>query len=540
MNAQTPVENVDRRDQIVRYDRVIAASDGNWIFAGMHQGWYPAQTLLVGRNEMGQVLWEQPNAGVVDVWNLIGTTNCFVYSGPDFGCSLPSPGHRLVYRTNDGEHQWTVGLELITPVSIDVDQNDLIAMIGEVHEEGLPPQVLILDGAGEEHSQWELPWQQPRAIRWALNGTVLTLFDDAIASWTDDGIPIQNSMISPGALDLAVIAAGDIRVLYEDRVVRFGSDLAAIDSVMLSTDSAARWMEFAEGTLWITCEEDFASVHPVDGLSATFSNQPIDSLHITGTAVRDGMIMTAGTAYVDERSSGVMRSFTTEGLVAEHDDDVAISIANVDTLFVTTSAPAFPNMMTLHAQVTLMVENKGTNVLETVLLNTQRTVGYCGADFGANAYGDTLQLAPGATALIQMPLITYWPVDVALGESLTIERCYVALAPNNKVDREPFDNSTCYTFEVLHTGLATTEAFGGALVAPVPFGDRFSIVLGAPPVKPAVISIHDSSGRLFLERTWPAGQIHMDLDATVLPPGVLVLKMIDADQQISRQLVRLP
>ncbi len=536
-NAQAPVEVADRRDQIVRYDQVIPVTDGSWIFAGIHQSWWERQALFVSYSADGTVLWEEPGAGAYAPTFMAPMADHFIVAGPITYCSLPVQADRVERRNGTGGIEWSVLVEM-TIMAMDI-REELTVLVGSASfSESI--ELIILSGSGGQNAQWELPWEDPRAVGWALDGTVLTLFDGVIARWSDDGIQFQNAMIAPGALDLAVITAGDIRVLYNDRVVRFGSDLAAIDSVMLSPVSDARWMEFADGTLWITCEEDFASVHPVDGLAATFSNQPIDSLRISGSAVRDGLIMTAGTAYVDGRSSGVLRSFTTEGLVAEHDDDVTISIANVDTMFVTTSAPDFPNMMMLHAQVTLMVENKGSTDLETVLLNTQRTVGYCGADFGANAYGDTLQLAPGGTALIPMPLITYWPVDVALGESLVIEVCFVALAPNAKVDREPSDNSTCHTFDVLHTMISDREPFGGAIIAPMPFNDRFTVRLTTPPTNTATITLHDAAGRLLVQRTWPAGRASMEIDAAGLPVGVLVLKVHEEGQQLTRQLVRVP
>ena len=537
-----PIEIADRHDQIVRYDHVINGPAGSWIFAGIHQGWEQAKTLFVCRAGDGSVLWRSPQdvpGDDLEIWNLGRAATGFIYSGPNIECSLPFEGHTVKKRALDGQVQWSIGIDTIAPTSIHVDMaTDRIALFGNTYLPPLDPRVMILDGQGGELAQWEAPWIDPREIEWESDSTVLTLFDAALVRWDLNGNMMQNTILGTGALDLEVIAPDGIRVLYADRLVQLDEGLVPIDTVMLNASSNARWMQYSQGGIWITCEDEIVRVSSTNNILTQFSTDPIDSLIIYDSVVRDGTTMMAGTAVIDERSSGAIRSFSPIGEHADNDEDVGISIGNVDTIYAVAPVPSFPNMLVLHAQFSLLVENNGTSVLDQLLLNTQRTVGHCGADFGANVQLEDLQLAPGADTLIQMPLIEYWPMDIAIGETLQHEVCFVALAPNDKIDRNAADNLTCHQFDLLHTGSAEQKT-NDVVIAPMPFTDRFSIQLRTPPETRSVISLHDALGKRLIGIPWAEGRSTMEIDASDLPAGVLLLKLEGGDQNFSRQIMHL-
>lgn len=539
--AQAPVEVADQRVQIVRYDRVVAGAPGQWIFAGVQQGWSEARTLLVAQADDGGVLWETP----VDVPDamffptvMVALPVGFVLGGAPIECSLPLGLHHLQRRSFDGTLLWTILLDEIAPASISISNDGLIAL-GDEPEEA-EPLVLVLDENGVQQIMWTIPWPSLRAVRWSPDGTLITLSDGMLARWSDDGVPLDQSTIPIGALDLVALDDDDLRVLHADRLVRYDGALNAVDSISFDGLSEARWLEYADGLLWVTCVEDFVAVVPFSGIVTSFGNAPIDGHVVNGTAVRDGLIMTTGKASVDGRSGGVMRSCTTLGDFAQHDEDVAISIASVDSLYFETY-DQFPQIVRVHAQVTILVENLGTAVLDNVMLNTQRTVGYCGADFGATEQPTAMQIAPGGSALVQMPLIVSLPYTVPVGDTLHFEQCFVALSPNDRVDRDPTDNRTCLEVSFSNTtSIGEQYAFGGAVISPVPFNDHFDIELGSIPDPNAVLIINDALGRLIHQQPWDAGTNRMTIAAAHLPSGLLLVGVEDREQRFVRRVVRIP
>jgi hypothetical protein len=539
--GQLPAEVADQRVQIVRYDRVVAGAPGQWIFAGVQQGWDEMRTVLVARAEDGSVLWDSPTdvpAAFLEPSVMAALPDGFVLGGRPIECSLPLGLHHLQRRDQAGELLWSILLNDIAPASISISASGAIALGDDPEVDD--PLVRVLDGNGVEQAGWTIPWPFMRCVRWASDGALLTMNEGVLARWTNEGELLDQAMIPAGALDLVAVGADDLRVLHADRMVRYDGAFNAIDSIALAGLGESRWMELAEDLIWITCTEAFAAVDPVSGLVTSFSNDPIDGHGVTGTAVRDGLIMTAGAASVDGRSGGVMRSFTNSGEFAQHADDLTISIASVDSLYFEVFDLS-PQIVRVHAQVTILVENHGTDVLDKLLINTQRTVGYCGADFGANATPMDMQIPPGGTALVQMPLIISQPFTVPVGDTLVFEQCFVALSPNDKVDREPSDNRTCLEAGFNNTtSIAERDAFGGALIAPVPFKDHFTIELGSSPGRNAVIIVHDAAGRQLHQQQWPAGYSRITLSAAHLPAGVLVVVVHDAEQRLVRRVVCIP
>jgi hypothetical protein len=532
LDAQSPIEIADRRDQIVRYHQVIPAPDSSWIFAGVHQGWTERQALFVARASDGALLWEEPGAGLYEPIFMAPIAGHFIAAGPTNACSLPVPADRVERRNSTGGIEWSELVD-ISIKGMDVS-GEMVVLVGTPGvEEGY--ELIILNGAGAEFAQWELP-SEPITVRWSPDGTIITISEDVVSRWNDSGDLLMTASLGANPLDAAVIDANDIRILYSEHLVKHGADLAAIDTIPITADT--KWMEVSDGSIWITGNENFTQVDPVSSLSSSFTIDPIDSLDITGSAVSNGIIMTSGTAHIDGRSSGIMRSFTTTGSQFDHDMDVAVTVASVDTLYLTSSAPAFPNMVRLHVQVTLAVENKSSVPLQSVLLNTQRTVGHCGADFGASVLAEDLALAPGATALVQMPLITYWPMDIQLGENLSFERCYVALAPDHLVDRSPADNSTCYTFNAIHTAIEELVDRSPIMIWPQPFTDRFSMRLAEPSDRTTQLIFRDATGREIKRSTMQAGQEMMEVDAQDLPQGVSILEIHSGSDRSVHRLVR--
>jgi len=539
--GQLPVEVADQRVQIVRYDRVVGGAPGQWIFTGVQQGWGEMRTLLVARAEDGSVLWESPT-DVPDAF--LGPTvmaalpDGFVLGGWPIECSLPMGLHHLQRRDQSGQLLWSILLNGIAPASISISAAGAIALGDDPEED--EPLVLLVDGSGVQQTYWSTPWPALRCVRWASDGTLLTLNEGMLARWTEEGELLDQALIPSGAVDLIALGADDLRVLHANRLVRYNGTFDAIDSIALDGLGEARWMELAEDLIWITCTEAFAAVDTVSGLVSSFSNDPIDGYELSGTTVRDGLIMTAGTATVDGRSGGVMRSFTTSGEFAQHADDLAISIASVDSLYFETY-DQFPQIVRVHAQVTILVENHGADVLDKLLINTQRTVGYCGADFGANAQPVDLQIPPGGTALVQMPLIVSHPYTVPVGDTLHFVQCFVGLSPNDRVDRDPSDNSTCLEASFSNTtSIVERDAFGGALITPVPFTDHFTMELGSSPGPDALLIFLDAAGRQLHQQPWEPGHSRLSISGAHLPAGVLVVVVQDSDQRLVRRVVHMP
>ncbi len=539
--GQEPVEIVDQRVQIVRYDRVVAGAAGEWIFAGVQQGWDEMRTLLVARASDGTLLWESPSdiphAFLVPTV-MAALPDGIVLGGWPIECSLPIGLHHLQRRNHNGELLWSILLNDIAPASISISSSGSIALGDD--QGASVPMVLLIDGDGVQQAAWTLPWPSLHCVRWTSDGTLLTMSEGMLARWTEEGELLDQAPIPVGAVDLIALGENDLRILHTDRLVRYDDAFNAIDSIALTGLGGARWMELAEDHIWITCGEAFASVDPLLGLVSSFSNEPINGHEISGTAVRDGLLMTAGAASVDGRSGGVMRSCTTSGEFAEHAVDIAISIASVDSLFFDV-IDQYPYIVRVHAQVTIRVENHGPQALDKLLLNTQRTVGYCGADFGANVQLVDMQVPPGGSTLVQMPLIVSLPFTVPVGDTLFFEQCFVALSPNDLVDRVPADNRTCFEASFRNTtSIGELDAFGGALIAPIPFNDHFSIELGSIPEQDAMLLILDAAGRQLHQQQWRAGQSRITVSAADLPAGVLVVVINDGEQSLVRRVVRIP
>lgn len=541
-HAQVPFERADQRVQIVRYEQVIAMPGGGWVVAGVEQGWGERRTLITGLGSDGQSLWESPANAPGAAFHphvMSDLPGGFVVGGSPIECSLPTGLHVLQRRTWSGAVEWTITLpDGFAPASMDIASNSLIVLGDDA--ETSEPHVMVLNDAGDAIASWSALQDGLRVVRWAGDGGILALHGDLLAHHAPTGEAIASVVPGSPGLDLRVIAPDDIRVLHADRVVRYNEALAPMDSVALTGLSDARSMIRAEGLLWILCTEHIASLDPATGQLTSFGLASIAGHTVAGMAIQDGLVMTVGTASVEGRSAGVLRAFTTEGAVAQHDENVVLSIASVDSLYLEV-AEAFPQIVRVHFQVTLRVENAGSVPVIKVLLNTQRTVGFCGADFGANAHPDALVIPPGGSADVQMPVISSMPFTVPVGDTLRFTPCFVALSPNDRVDRLPADNLTCMEAAFHNTtGMEEQRAPAGMVVAPMPFHDRFHVQLTDPRNRPTHLAVHDAHGRTLMHLAWPPGVTRYEVDGSSLPAGVLFLRLEGALARTALRVVRMP
>lgn len=541
--AQQPAEFADQRTPHVSYTRVAAMGPDQWVFAGNTY-----DSFLTARNDLGEVLWDA-GLSIPQTMEAISTLALLVLDdgliavGPTTLCDAGSTFASCIFRTDlTGQPIWAFPLDTMIARSVSLRTDGLMAF-GDTHPLPWPPDqpthILVLNADGSEHAYWDVDNALPRTVRWDLDNSLLALFDDILVRYTDEGLELVSVNIPAGALDLAATGPDSTYVLYSDRVVRYSSGFAALDSIDLSTWSAARWMEENQDRIWVTCADHFVAIDLADHVASGSVTEPLLGHVVSGTSIANGLIMTAGTASIEQRTAGVARSYSTTAMVAQHDLDVALYINSVDSVRIDTISWG-NHLFLFRLWSTLRMENQGTVPITKVLLNYHRWNGLNCSWTDNSAYPDSLMLLPGESMLFTAPQMATEILYIPPGNAMDPEFCIVAISPNDLVDRDPTNNEACTGISFSNTtGLNVQTASGIASIAPQPFVDRFTVTLDSTSQEGDLVLI-DASGREVHSQRFVSGKWMIEVTPPDLRPGIYVLQMRTGEHLLSRRLLKLP
>ena len=540
LRAQQPAEFADQREPNTVYLRVAAAGPTQWVFAGI-TGFGESQSFLSARNDEGQQLWDidLDVAGQnIETRDLTALIDGFIATGPVLFCDvMPEIVSGIVRTDMTGQTIWEYELDTMLASSMSVRSDGLLAFGDD--PTATVPHLLVLNADGTEHAYWVANDPSPRTIGWDVDNSLLVLFASHLVRYTDMSVELNAASIPPGALDLAITGTDSAYVLYADRIVRYVNGLTALDSVDLVGWSTARWMEHKDGKLWVTCSEHVVAVDLGDHTTTGFATEQLAGHSVSGTAISNGLIMTAGTASINERSAGVARSYTTAGAVAQHDLDVAIHLHTVDSSRIDTLGPE-NELVRFHLWATIRLENLGMEPVTKALLNFHVYNAICGWNDNS-AHPDSFLLSPGESILLTAPEaisnILYCPI----GSEVNQPFCFVAISPNDRVDREPTNNEACTWLSYSNT-TAIIEHSEPEIwtVSPQPFADGFTIQLSSALSHNGYLAVTDATGRDVHRQSFDAGVRSIDVRTPALSSGTYLLRVEMNGFRSARHIVKLP
>lgn len=524
--AQTSFEFTDQRAPIVHHTAVVTSQDGEWLFAGWAQNDGESYLFLERRDENG-VLMSSPvmPAGPVAVprWLMRAPNHDMVLVGESPMCSLPVYLTGFIRTDAEGQQIQQNGHgQLLATAAATSDPGIVVGGIDMTDPD--QGRLWTVDHEGFTVVDVTLATGVPRGVAWAIIGELLVLYSDRIeVRSASSGDPLASAPLDPGAIGLAVLGGEGLAVLYEDRVVLLDTALAVMGSITLGA-SQARWMEYVDGSIWVTCDADLVRVEPVTGATTAFA-QPAGTVTVNGSAVGGDRVLFAGARPVLDRSSGVIRGRILADGPVQAATDIAIALHATDSLVFHT-VPAFPQIVTVYVQHTLALTNTGTTVIDQVWINSQRTLPLCGVDHQVDTLVHLDGLLPGATQLVTMPMLSSWPIEVPVGGSALFHPCYVALAPQADVDAVVANDHICVEIPVTTpTGIEEVERVTRLTMYPAPFNDRFT--LRRDRASEATMLVHDAAGRELARFGWPLGSTQLEVDATTWPQGVVLLHYRD-------------
>lgn len=535
--GQASFELTDQRAPIVHHTAVAATDGGEWMFAGWAQDMGEARAFLDQRTDNGLIVSNPITLNgpvAVPQWLMRAPDGGFVVVGVSPNCSLPVHVTGFVRTDAAGQVVQQAGHGALRATAAATSPFGTAVGGGDVQDPAVG-RLWTLDNDGLTVLDLALTEDCPQGIAWTGTGDLLLLFADRIEERSSvTGDEIVSAALTTGALGLSVLADGTIATLYTDQVLLLDEAFAVTGTIGWNA-SAARWMEYQGGHLWVTCVEDIVQADVAAG-TATVFDQPAGTVTVNGSAMGDGLMLFAGSRAELDRSSGVIRGRSLVNGPVEAVTDIAIHVHSIDSLYFQTD-PLYPQIVVVHVRHTLALTNMGGTTIEQVRINSQRTLPFCGADHRVDTLLHLEGLLPGGTALVQMPVLTSWPIQVPVDGTAYFSPCYVALAPNAEVDAEATNDHTCTDIPVtVPTAITELDALPGPSIHPVPFREGFTMRREHAP--DAQVVLRDGIGRELAWYRWPMGDVQLSVDAAALPMGLLLVEYTDGQRQQVLRAVR--
>jgi hypothetical protein len=385
---------------------------------------------------------------------------------------------------------------------------------------------------------WSVPMTPARVLHWSGDSLLFLLAGNGLYAMDAEGNMISNAILSAPGTDLR-IRDSVVLVLRADTLLRFTMGLEELGGAALA-DTA---LHFVDG-------EDATYLRTTSGLyEAAIVDEPLQMMTIaalpglvpSGGSLRDGTLMTTGNTLIAGRSSAVLRSHMDNGASANHDDDIEV-LLQVDSTWYQFSSQQGPyTIYNQLANLTALVVNHGSSTLQSAVLSFRfpNAIGYCGTP--AHTIIDTVMaLSPSDTAMVQFSGMHLNRGPSSPGATASYTVCVTGLAPNNKVDRQPEDNTGCATAYVINTvGIDDNLLNASWSVFPNPFEHRITIK-SAPGQKGSIyLLLCDLQGRTVFDQ-WilPTADGSLELLLPGLADGAYVLRAIGTDRIWSQTLIK--
>lgn len=382
--------------------------------------------------------------------------------------------------------------------------------------------VHILDMDGNTEGAFELPPWSLRKILWASDSSLFMVQGMNLERVDLAGGVLASTGIGPSVADMHWDGQR-LFVMANDSVRTFNTNLEVQGVSALPGMDANSGFAVSENNLYGHTPMGLYQVDS-DGIPTLLYSWPaLPNWTSTGAAVRNGTVLSVGNTDISGRSTGITRTLSMNGDVAQHDQDVEV-LLHVDSAWAEyVGTPNYP--WNRKADLTGLIVNHGPDTLRSVVLSMWISIPYLFCEMPTNRI-DTVGLAlvPGDT--LQFP---FGVVDVALAltqaqaASVTGELCIVALAPDRLADRAPDDNTACESvdFTLAVEGL---EGIAPLALFPNP-ASRACTVTGLAALGGQVhLRVLDGTGRAVLVRGVVRPGDRAELDTSGLPPGSYILE----------------
>lgn len=399
--------------------------------------------------------------------------------------------------------------------------------------------VMITDLQGGAHESWPAPYWSIGTALWSNSNSFLVTTNNKICRLDLDGNKLDSLEFDDPVNDLRYLG-NDLFALTNSSIFQIDEDLSIQAGYPIPAGAfSARDFMLGSEELLIRADSAIVSWDESNGAQILIIPELLPGQKIVSAILNEGVLTTANTVSMNNRTSGLMRAYLLDGTTSEHDENVSISV-EVDSAwfehFPPTGGPG--NLYYEKANASITLTNLGSSDLEDVLISHESSPYFW---MGCDVPTEELRLSNahlpnGAdTTVVMHDLIIGWRLSNP-GESSTREVCIVAQSPNNKVDRYGEDNESCQTVTFTNTvdiGELKTAVLD---VFPNPFTDH--ILLRSSTTGPLNTTLFDATGReVFTSRTTSAtGPTRIDLP--VLTDGIYFLRTNDGHEQRTERLVK--
>lgn len=519
-HAQT-WEKVDQRTESVIYQRCSQLANGHWLIGGWANpsgGILAPMYFIKAIIADGSTAWEQPL--LYDVHSF-GDMHPYpdggaVTSGfPDYCDVWDQP--RLMRIGNDGAIIWEKVVETsdFQPPRIAVNTQGLIALAFDT--------LFLFDTDGELITAFQRPPGVLEKIIFQNDSTLLLLVSDQLHQLDLTGVPMSTPVsVDPDMFDLQSTPSHAL-LLKDDFIVVLDHQLDLITQHDLSAIAPViGFVEEGTGTHLFTSSAVY-SFDPINGYSLVDNLESIPDHEVVALGMENGDLFTFGNQNIQDRSSAAARRRQLNQTL-EYDEDVEI-LLSIDSIW----AQPFQNPTHWDERANLLVSlvNHNSTTINKVVLShrTGIPVMLCGppaTTFILNdldmVFGDTLEIS---LEDVQINVVYANPNTTTADRTI----CLAALAPNNKLDRDPSDNYGCATTTITYpVGMDEQCAIAGLSVFPNPFHDQVTIDLSSTSNERTLL-IHDASGRSVLSQDLAAETGTFSIDLSWLQPGVYTISI---------------
>ncbi len=521
------VEVAENITPYTAFERIVPLGQ-NWAVTYRYNG-------LSIRNSEGEMLnsiftpmWISPLAtGLGSMGDMIPTTDGGLFLlGPLFGCDVVGM-NTLIRLDANGSMLWTnEEIESNWWLShLALETQDRLALVS-------PTNVVLTDMDGTVTEQWEIDLETIRRAVWTPANDLLVASEDSLVLFNGLGEWLMSGAIE-GIVDVRSYGSGAL-VLATTGIHVLDNDLAVITSDLLPT-GAGTPREFVPGSAEFIVRTDsaFLSWSDDQGLVELFQPALAPGQVINSTWYADGLYLTAGEIMGNQRTSGLFRTYASDGTTSEHNEDVALEVT-VDTIWF--EGPN-GNYFYHRADVTVRLSVIGTEVINDVIVTHEE---YIPVIFDCVPPSRTVRLqdmalAPGSDTTFVMQGLNVFVSATPPGATISTEVCVVAQRPNHMADRDPTDNKACASGTFMTNVGIRDQSITAPKVFPNPFNDR--IHLADLPTGVATIELFDASGRQVFQTTGTANERQV-VNLPPLSDGIYQLLIRTEDGIVPQKLMK--
>lgn len=400
--------------------------------------------------------------------------------------------------------------------------------------------IRITDLTGEVLEEWPEPYAVVDHARWFAADSLLLASGSTLGMFRLNGILLNSTTLAQTVQGVRT-REGNILVLTSDSLHVLDASLSLESSYDLPSGSEAA-LELLEGStdIWVRTSNALLRWEGGLGFETILLPAQLPGQRINAAVVRDGQLVTSNTIVVNDRETGLMRTYLLNGTTSDHPVDVGIAVS-VDTAWFVPFGPDSPNYLyNERADVRITVVNNSDLPLQQVLLSHLSEVLF---NASCDPLTDELRLTnlalpTGADTTVFMSGLRIGYGASAPGNVATREVCIVAQNPNGRVDRHPEDNRSCASVTFANTvGINERNSMEDVIAFPNPFQDRLTITTQI--VGPLTVQLFDAWGRKVLGDLIQAANGSSDLVLPELPDGVYHLQLSTPRGSHSKRVVRI-